>query len=172
MSAIRITNFSMRPSEVSDIPTLLLLIEWAIHGIVLSPGAQQALIGRSRTMLQSAVREGTSFVAQIEDDIIGFGGWSWDQTLISMPISVGWGGIYMLVVHPRWRRRGVGRQIVKLCELMAQRQSAQGLVIPVLPSTEGFPKAQHYDYVEQFDFTLTDKSVIRMSAFSKTLSSP
>lgn len=169
MSAKRITNFSMRAAELSDMSSLLLLTELALPDLALTNSGQRALLMQARAMLQSAIPKGTSYIALVEEDIIGFGGWSWEHSPVTLVHTAGQGVLYALLVHPRWRRRGIGRQIIKLCELTAARQSVKKLLIPIMAGQEGFPSALGYTFAQQADFRPAADAVIQMSVFSKSL---
>lgn len=169
MSAIRITNFSMRPAVSSDIQIILLLLELDLGGTALKDMERQFILDRAKYVLKSIILEERSYIACIEDDIIGFGGWTTKTDLIPMPLIENDNGMMFLLVHPRWRRRGVGKQLIKVCELTARQSAIRAILMLIPPDARGVARSVQYTWLNDMDIPIHDEKSLQLSWYKKSL---
>src|SRR5207253_1957734 len=73
------------------------------------------------------IRDGTYFIVEVADQIIGCGGWSKRKTLYGgdrdragedaeLNPQLDPARIRAFFVHPNWARRGIGRSLLQYCE--------------------------------------------------------
>jgi N-acetylglutamate synthase-like GNAT family acetyltransferase len=122
------------------------------------------------------IDDGTYFVAESMNQIVGCGGWSKRKTLYgcdqlkeakdplldpeSEPAR-----IRAFFVHPSWARRGIATQIMKACERAASEASFKELELAATLPGEPLYRAFGYEVVENMEAPLSDGEklpVIRM----------
>lgn len=126
-------SFAWRLATEADLPRLRALMTLAIERLqagFLTPQeieASRAVMGLDSQL----VRDGAYFVAEAEGDFVGCGGWSRRATLYGgdhslalrdaalLDPTVDAARIRAMYTHPGFARRGVGRQILALCEAAA-----------------------------------------------------
>ena len=109
-----------------------------------------------------------TFVAEIEDQIVGCGGWSKRKTLFGgdqaqsvrmdelLNPATDAARVRAFYVHPKWARKGIGRQILQTCEDAASRSGFTKLeLIATLPG-EPLYSAQGYEQIGPFEIPLPD----------------
>jgi N-acetylglutamate synthase-like GNAT family acetyltransferase len=121
----------IRLAALSDIPALQELIHESVR--VLSAAYYSAREIESALVYifgvdSQLIKDGTYFVAENDKQIVGCGGWSkratlfgGDQSKLDEPEPLLEPGkdparIRAFYVHPKWARRGIGRQIITACE--------------------------------------------------------
>jgi GNAT superfamily N-acetyltransferase len=125
-------SFSHRLARRSDIAAIEPLMNQAIRDLLkpyLAPDAVEAsfaIMGLDTQLID----DGTYFVVEAQDAIVGCGGWSCRATLFGGDHSAGRSAalldpardaarIRAMYTHPDWTRRGIGRLILHLCEAAA-----------------------------------------------------
>jgi GNAT superfamily N-acetyltransferase len=124
-------DFSIRLAREDDVPALEQLIPLSVRGLQhthYSDAQMQAAIGSVFGVDRQLIRDGTYFIAERQDKLIGGGGWSKRRTLFGsdhhhairddaeLNPLVDAARIRAFFVHPEYARRGVGRAIVARCE--------------------------------------------------------
>lgn len=124
-------HLNIRLAVPEDIPVLQELITESVR--VLSPPYYSSREIESALVYifgvdSQLIKDGTYFVAECEEQIVGCGGWSKRATLFGGDQSKSGepepllqpakdpARIRAFYVHPKWSRKGVGRQIVNACE--------------------------------------------------------
>ncbi|GAB4436313.1 MAG: GNAT family N-acetyltransferase [Chloroflexi bacterium OHK40] len=125
-------EMSIRPATTDDIPALTALVDAAVRGLGASAyslqqieSALQHVFGADTAQL---IADGTYFVALIDGQLVGAGGWSRRASLHGSGQAVAAfldpardaAKIRAFYVHPRWSRRGIGRRLLQCCEAAAR----------------------------------------------------
>lgn len=129
-------KFSNRLAAASDMPALTVLMNRAIQGLLpefLTPAqveASFAVMGLDSQLID----DGTYFVVESEDgQIAGCGGWSRRATLFGGNHTKGRDArlldpkteparVRAMYTSPDFKRRGIGRMVLDLCEAAARRE--------------------------------------------------
>jgi GNAT superfamily N-acetyltransferase len=126
-------TFALRKARLSDSATLERLICESVRGLSQSDytDAQiEAALGTAFGLDRELIRDGTYFVAEAANEIVGCGGWSRRKTLFGGDQQPGRQSelldpardsarIRAFFVRPDWARRGIGRALIERCEAEA-----------------------------------------------------
>src|ERR1700761_1339196 len=140
-------SFTHRLATETDMPALRQVMDAAIRQLLpqfLSPEkveASFAVMGLDTQL----IADGTYFVLEEDGQIAGCGGWSRRATLFGGNHTAGRDArlldpateaarVRAMYTNPRFIRRGVGRQIIELCEAAAR---AEGFTRAELGATAG-----------------------------------
>ena len=156
-------NILIRFATKEDIPALRELIRESVTNL--------SVKYYSTTQIASAlahifgvdtqlIKDETYFVAEVEDQIVGSGGWSKRKTLFggdqSKPSDIDplldpqteAARIRAFYVHPEWSRKGIGSRILRACEDAAQKAGFTRIeLVATLPGeplylARGYEKAE------------------------------
>lgn len=174
--------FTLRLAELRDIPALEKLIPRSARVLQASyytPAQIEGALGTVFGVDTQLIRDGTYFVAEAENKIIGCGGWSRRKTLFGSDAGKSAADslldpateparIRAFFVDPRWARRGIGRQIMELSEEAAQRAGFRQ--IDIVATLAGEPLYLRFGYheVERFDIPLPNGERLGAVRLSKT----
>jgi GNAT superfamily N-acetyltransferase len=133
----------------ADIPALQELIPESVRGLSAdhySPAQIEAALIHLFGLDTQLINDGTYFVAEVDGQIVGGGGWSRRQTLYGGDQTKGGAEdplldparqaarIRAFFVHPGWARRGIGTALMKTCEWAAREASFRALdLVATLP---------------------------------------
>jgi predicted N-acetyltransferase YhbS len=123
------------------------------------------------------IRDGTYFVAEHENQIVGCGGWSQRQALFGgdrnragqdarLNPAHDPARIRAFFVHPAWARRGIGRKILLTCEAASQAGGFQTAELVATLAGEPLYAAFGYAVRDRYDAPMSGNlalPVIRMS---------
>lgn len=155
--------FTHRLAIESDLPALRALMDVAIAEHLkdfLSP----AQIELSRSMMgldTQLIADRTYFVVEASDRIVGCGGWSYRATLYGGDHSISQRNAAVLDIvkdaarvramytHPDFKRRGIGRLILSLCENAARDAGFRSVELMATMSGEPLYKACDYSQIER-----------------------
>lgn len=126
---------TIRLATLAEINVLNALVEEAVRGLSLGYYTPAQIDSALRYMFgvdTQLIHDGTYYVAEIDGQLAGCGGWSQRRTLYGGDQSKTTadplldpareaGRIRAFFVHPNVARRGVGRTILAACEAAAQR---------------------------------------------------
>jgi GNAT superfamily N-acetyltransferase len=171
---------TIRLAAMEDVPVLQGLIVKSVRSLSLPyynareiDSALMHVFGVDRQLINDA----TYFVAEMEGQIVGCGGWSKRRTLFGgdqaqsvridelLDPEADAARVRAFFVHPNWSRRGIGRQILKACEEAASESGFTRLELAATLPGEPFYSALGYSIIEPFDIPLPDNQslpVIRM----------
>lgn len=126
------------------------------------------------------IRDGTYFVVESEEMLVGCGGWSRRKTLFGGDRFAGRvaeeldprtdpAKIRAFFVHPEWSRRGIGRRILERCESEARAQGFRSLeMMATLPGVRLY-RALGYAEGERVEYEMDDGVRIGIVPMRKTL---
>lgn len=158
------SELAHRLARPSDIPALTVLMNAAIADL-LKPHLTPAQIAASRTIMgidTQLIDDGTYFVIEADGALAGCGGWSRRATMYGGNHTPGRSAalvdpaseparIRAMYTSPDFARRGVGRLVMRLCEVAAR---AEGFRRAELVATlAGLPlyRACGYEPIERFE---------------------
>lgn len=163
---------ALRTATADDIPALEALIPLAVRGLsapfYTGPQIERAVahvFGVDRQL----IADETYYVAEIDGEIAGCGGWSRRKTLFGgdqtsfkaeddalLDPARDPARIRAFFVHPGFARRGIGKKILRACEFAARQAGFARLeLIATLPG-EPLYLACGYQSVEPFDIVMPD----------------
>jgi GNAT superfamily N-acetyltransferase len=130
----RRVNLLLRPATLDDRPALEELIAQSARGLSrgdYTDGQVEAALGDAFGVDSELIRDGTYFVAEVDGQMVGCGGWSRRATLYGSDARAGRQStlldpardaarIRAFFVHPDWARRGIGRAILDRSESEAR----------------------------------------------------
>ncbi len=162
---------TIRLAAMQDVPALQELIADSVRALSLPyynareiDSALMHVFGVDRQLIHDA----TYFVAEIEGQIVGCGGWSKRKTLFGgdqaelvrvdelLNPETDAARVRAFYVHPQWSRRGIGTQILKTCEEAAIESGFKMLeLIATLPG-EPLYSSQGYERIGPFEIPLPE----------------
>ena len=175
---------ALRVAAREDIPALDALIPRSTRELQAAYYSQAQIDGALGTVFavdRQLIDDGTYFVVEAGDVILGCGGWSKRKTLFGgdhgRPANENAlldperepARIRAFFVHPQWARRGIGRRILDECEHAA---AAAGFrTLELVATLAGVPlyAAGGFRAVEHFDIPLVNGSQMPVVRMSKTL---
>jgi GNAT superfamily N-acetyltransferase len=159
----------LRHATRDDIPALELLISESVRelskGYYSEKQIESALIHIFGVDTQ-LIDDGTYFVAESLNQIVGCGGWSKRKTLyggdqfketedpLLDPVTDP-ARIRAFFVHPQWARRGIGSKIMEACEKAAFEAGFKELELAATLPGEPLYKAFGYEAVERMEAPLS-----------------
>jgi N-acetylglutamate synthase-like GNAT family acetyltransferase len=173
-------TWPLRLADESDVPALEALIPLSVHGLqapYYSRAQMDAAIGTVFGIDRQLVRDGTYFVVEQHEAIVGCGGWSRRRSLYGG--DSGRAGedelldprreaarVRAFFVHPAWARRGIGRSILVACEQAIEQAGFRA--VDIVATLAGGPlyAALGYGVVERYEIPLAgglSLPVVRMT---------
>lgn len=173
-------QLTIRKASCEDIPALEALIPNSVKNLQAAYYSCEQIDGALGTVFgvdSQLIKDGTYFIAEVESNIVGCGGWSQRKTLFGGdkapnkedhlldPLHEP-ARIRAFFVHPAWTRRGIGSKIMATCETAAIAVGFSRLELVSTLAGEQLYKAHGFYDVEHFEISLlngTSLPVIRMS---------
>ncbi|MEA5504594.1 GNAT family N-acetyltransferase [Halotia wernerae UHCC 0503] len=174
------TQLTIRKASCEDIPALDILIPNSVKNLQAAYYSREQMDGALGTVFgvdSQLIKDGTYFIAEVESNVVGCGGWSQRKTLFGGdkadnkednlldPLHEP-ARIRAYFVHPAWARRGIGSKIMAACESAATAVGYSRLELVATLAGEPLYKAHGFDDVEHFEISLPNGAslpVIRMS---------
>jgi GNAT superfamily N-acetyltransferase len=178
------TEWELRLARESDIPALEILIPLSVRSLQAghySPAQMEAALGPVFGVDRQLIDDGTYFVAQQSNDVIGCGGWSRRKAMF--------GGhshragpdalidpereparIRAFFVHPDWARRGIGRGILSACENAIRAAGFKSIELVATVTGEPLYSVCGYDVVERYDAPMSVGLTLPVVRMAKRLS--
>jgi GNAT superfamily N-acetyltransferase len=136
-----VPSFTLRLALLDDIPALEVLIPLSVRALQAETYTRpqiEAALGTVFGVDTQLIRDGSYYVAQAGNEIVGCGGWSRRKTLFGSdrgPViddsfldpATEPARVRAFFVHPAWARRGIGRVILAECESAAARMGFRSL---------------------------------------------
>src|SRR6185312_3365701 len=176
------TPVATRPATFEDIPLLNQLIALSVRGLsgeYYTPGQIESAIKYVFGVDTQLIIDGTYYVAEIDDTMVGCGGWSKRNTLyggdqhkeIEDPLldpEHDAARIRAFFVHPDHARKGVGRHIMNVCEAAAKANGFKsfelGATLPGVP----LYTAMGYQAVMHAEAKTPDSEVLALIKMTKS----
>jgi GNAT superfamily N-acetyltransferase len=177
-------NLIIRLATMDDIPVLQELISESVRGLsdsYYSPEQIESALVHVFGVDTQLILDGTYFIAEMENQIAGSGGWSKRTTLFGgdqskadridslLDPALEPARIRAFYIHPTWSRRGIGSLILKSCEDAAQ---AAGFGRVELASTlPGVPfyLARGYEKAEEVPIEMPNGQLLSTFRMTRTL---
>ena len=176
-------GWTLRFATADDIPALEMLIPLSVRTLqasYYSADQMEAALGPVFGVDRQLIRDGTYFVAESGNDIVGCGGWSQRDSVYGgdaarsgedglLDPALDPARIRAFFVHPAWARQGIGRAILLACE---DAIVAAGFRKAVMVATlAGEPLYARYGYTEdeRFDIELAGGIALPAVRMSKWL---
>jgi GNAT superfamily N-acetyltransferase len=165
---------TIRLATFDDIPALNKMIALSVRGLsrdYYTPNQIESAIKYVFGVDTQLVTDGTYYVAELENTIVGCGGWSKRNTLyggdqhkeIEDPLldpKLDAARIRAFFVHPAYARQGIGRHIINVCETAAKSNGFSsfelGATLPGVP----LYTATGYQTIERIDAHLPDGELL------------
>ena len=128
-----VSPWQLRPAEGNDVPALKELIRLSVHGLQgddYGLAQREAALGPVFGVDERLIADGTYFVATVGEKLIAAGGWSRRPARFGGHVGRQGGEseakldptrdaarIRAFFVHPDWARRGLGRALLRRCEM-------------------------------------------------------
>ncbi|HEX7677563.1 MAG TPA: GNAT family N-acetyltransferase [Thermoanaerobaculia bacterium] len=127
---------------------------------------------------EQLIDDGTYFVAMIDGEIAGCGGWSRRQKVYSGSAASGGedalldpateaARIRAMFVRPRWARRGIGRAILQHSEARAAAEGFQRFQLVAMRSAGTLYESCGYRAIREAPITLEDGVVLECTLMEK-----
>jgi GNAT superfamily N-acetyltransferase len=163
-----------RLATFEDIPALNEMIALSVRGLsrdYYSPNQIESAIKYVFGVDTQLVTDGTYYVAELDNTIVGCGGWSKRNTLyggdqhkeIEDPLldpKRDAARIRAFFVHPAYARQGIGRNIINVCETSAKNNGFNsfelGATLPGVP----LYTSMGYQTIERIDALLPDGELL------------
>jgi len=158
--------FALRIAERHDVPALEALIPVStreLQAAYYSPAQIDGALGSVFAVDRQLIADGTYFVVEDGDIIVGCGGWSKRKTLFGgdqgrpasedalLDPSSEPARIRAFFVHPQWARRGIGTLLLRECERAAMASGFRSLELVAtlagvpLYAAGGFRAIEHFE---------------------------
>jgi predicted N-acetyltransferase YhbS len=173
-----------RLADRDDIEALRELIPLSVRALsadVYTPAQIESALTYVFGVDTQLIEDGTYFVAEVDGQIVGCGGWSKRKTLYGgdqskteadalLDPAVDAARIRAFYVHPDWSRRGIGSTIIRSCEDAAMEQGFTRMeCVATLPG-EALYSAMGYSVLERIDIANPDGEVLPCARMGKSLS--
>ena len=159
---------TIQQATAADIPALDKLIELSVRYIVSSKYSPQQIESALEFIFgvdTHLIDEGTYYIAKIDGDLAGCGGWSRSAKLyggnqitvnnVVKPIHPT-AKIRAFFIHPQYVGQGVGRHLLQVSELAARRAGFKQLELVATLTGAMFYQKCGFSAVEPMDISLPD----------------
>ena len=175
-------TFSHRLATADDLPALRALMDSAIRQLLpqfLSPEKVEASFAVMGVDSQ-LIADGTYFILEEDGVLAGCGGWSRRATLFGGNHTAGRDArlldpsseparIRAMYTAPAFVRRGVGRQIIELCEVAARAEGFKRAELGATAGGEPLYRACGYEEIERMEVPTPGGVTVPITRMGKTL---
>ena len=178
-------DFHIRAATMEDVPRLQALIPLSARNLRTGYSSEQveAALGSALGVDTQLVQDGTYFVVEAQDQLVGCGGWSRRRTLYGsdhvhasakddtwLDPKIDPARIRAFFVHPEYARRGIGSLILRTCEAEASRLGFSCLELASTLPGEPLYRAHGYEEVERFEVPLPEGKGLPVIRMRKSIS--
>jgi GNAT superfamily N-acetyltransferase len=173
------SNFTLRLATAADVSTLEQLIPASVRALqaaYYSPEQMEAALGPVFGVDAQLIEDGTYFVVEHADQIVGCGGWSRRRAVFggdrhratddnTLDPARDPARIRAFFVHPVWARRGIGKMILSACESALIAAGFREAVMVATLAGEPLYAAFGYTVIERYEVPLGEDlslPVVRM----------
>lgn len=175
------TQITTRLAKFEDVPQLNQLIALSVRGLSTGHYTSAQIESALKYVFgvdTQLISDGTYYVAELNNVIVGCGGWSKRNTLyggdqhkenedLLLDPTKDAARIRAFFVHPDHSRKGIGRHIINVCEEAAKSHGFTrfelGATLPGLPLYQ----AMGYSAVQNADATLPDGEILGIVKMKK-----
>jgi GNAT superfamily N-acetyltransferase len=177
---------NIRLATTADIPALRDLIQESVRGLSDTYYSQSqiesALVYIFGVDIQ-LILDGTYFIAEVENQIVGSGGWSKRKTLFGGDQTKSDRGdplldpateparIRAFYIEPRWSRKGIGSLILTACENAAREAGFKRAELAATLPGKPFYLARGYAKGEEISIETPDGQLLPTFRMTKALTS-
>jgi GNAT superfamily N-acetyltransferase len=126
------------------------------------------------------ITDGTYFVAETGNEIVGCGGWSKRKTMFGgdqmkakadplLDPQTDAGRIRAFFIHPHWARKGIGRRIIQACEDAAKADGFTRMELVATMPGEPLYAAMGYEVTQRIDVPMADGNILPCAHMKKDL---
>ncbi|MGH9873019.1 MAG: GNAT family N-acetyltransferase [Pyrinomonadaceae bacterium] len=177
-------DIELRPATTADIPALEELIRASVTALSAEHYTSEQIASALSHVFgvdTQLIADETYFVAEIEGQLAGSGGWSKRTTLFGGDQSKSDGldplldpateaaRIRAFYVHPRWSRRGVGSRILTACEEAARAAGFSRIELAATLPGEPLYTARGYAKAEAMQLETPDGESLPAFRMTKLL---
>ncbi|MBL8205958.1 MAG: GNAT family N-acetyltransferase [Blastocatellia bacterium] len=173
----------LRTAMITEIPALEALIAASVRGLSVdfySPEQIESALIHVFGVDSQLIADGTYFVAELDGQIAGCGGWSKRKTLFGgdqakeaednlLNPNTDAARIRAFFIHPDFARRGIGKQLIEACETAAQNAGFRRLEMGATLPGEPMYRAVGYEVIERFDLPFPNGVVLPLVRMGKSL---
>jgi N-acetylglutamate synthase-like GNAT family acetyltransferase len=175
---------TIRQASPADLPILTALMEQSVRRLNRQNYSDQVLESALTYVFgidHHLIADGTYYVAEIEGEVAGCGGWSRNGKLYGgaqvqltseadQQVSTSDAAkIRAMFVHPTYARQGVGRRLIQVSELAARRAGFRRLELIATLTGEPLYRKCGFVSVELFDIVMPDGLSLRALRMEKAL---
>ncbi len=179
-SDLQSVKWPLRLAREEDVPAIAELIPRSVRALqspYYSQVQMEAALGTVFGVDRQLIRDGTYFVVEQNEVLIGCGGWSRRRSLYGgdsqrsaeddlLDPAHDAARVRAFFVHPEWVRRGIGRSIMQACEQAILEAGFHNVDIAATLAGEPLYASFGYAVVDRYDIPLTgapDLPVVRMA---------
>ena len=184
-------NLNLRLATLNDVPALQQLIRESVATLgapYYTPRQIASALSEVFGVDTQLILDGTYFVAEVDNQMVGSGGWSKRKTLFGGDQLKAGGDqseprqidalldpvneaarVRAFYVHPQWSRRGVGSRILTACEDGARAAGFSRVELVATLPGEPLYLARGYEKVEAMQITTTDGESLPAFRMTKSL---
>jgi len=169
-------NLTLRQAVPADVPALRVLIDTSVRGLQGADYTPAQIEGALETVYgvdSQLIADGTYFVVEASDVIVGCGGWSKHKTLFGgdrwtaredslLDPQRDAAKIRAFFVHPEWVRRGIGSMILEACEKAVTAAGFTRLEMGATLTGVALYRARGYVALETLDVPLQNGESIKV----------
>lgn len=163
-------NWKLRLALPSDIPVLEELIPLSVRSLqaaYYSSEQIEAALGTIFAVDRQLILDGTYFVVEQEEKIIGCGGWSQRKSLFGgdqtrtkedsiLNPQHDPARIRAFFVYPAWTRRGIGRSILAACEKAIEEAHFHEINLVATLAGEPLYTSFGYTVMQRYEIPMSD----------------
>ena len=176
-------DLTLRQAVPADVPALRLLIDASVRSLQAADYTPTQIEGALETVYgvdSQLIADGTYFVVEAEEIIVGCGGWSKHKTLFGgdrwtaredslLDPQNDAAKIRAFFVHPGWVRRGIGSMILEACEKTATAAGFTRLEMGATLTGVPLYRARGYVALERLDVPLQNGESIKVVRMEKQM---
>lgn len=176
-------NYTLRKARPDDRNKIQELIAQSARGLSRTDYSTEQIESAITDVFgvdSSLITDGTYFVAEHEDDLLGCGGWSKRKTLFGgdqfatrdateLDPRTEPAKIRAFFVHPKWARRGIAKAILSRCEAEARAAGFGSVELMATMPGVKFYLACGYQQSEQFEYEMPSGGTLALVPMRKNL---
>lgn len=178
-------DLKIRLATIEDVPALTELIRESVSQLSVNFYSSQQIASALTHLFgidTQIILDRTYFIAEIENEIAGSGGWSKRNTLFGgdqsrtdqidplLDPATDAARIRAFYVHPQWSRRGVGSRILSWCEEAAAQAGFKRIELVATLPGEPLYSARGYEKTGAMQIVTPDGESLAAFLMTKTLS--